>query len=75
MPTEAVFAFELLALAAGAALLSRSGDAGIYARGFVKATGYFISIAAIAAMLATAYFEVKFVCGDYYESPLSEDSR
>lgn len=72
MQTETVFAIELLALAAGAGLLSRAGDAGIYARALVKATGYFISIAAVATMLSTAYFEIKFSCGDYYESPLEE---
>lgn len=73
MQTEVIFAIELLALAAGAGLLSRANKTGLYARTFVKAAGYFISISAIAIMLSTAYFEIKFICGDYYESPLAED--
>jgi hypothetical protein len=75
MPTETVFAIELLALAAGAGLLSRAGNAEINARAFVKIVGYFISIAAIATLISTAYFEIKYVCGDYYESPLAEQPR
>jgi hypothetical protein len=72
MQMETVFAIELLALAAGAGLLSRAGDPGIYARRLVKTVAWFICIAAIATMLSTAYFEIKFICGDYSESPLAD---
>jgi hypothetical protein len=75
MQTETVFAIELLALAAGIGLLGLAGIAGISAKALVKATGCFISIAAIATMLSTAYFEIKFACGDYHESPLMEQPR
>jgi hypothetical protein len=72
MQTEIVFAIELLALAAGANLVSRTGNVEKHARAFVKIAGYFIAIAAIATMLSTAYFEIQYVRGDYYESPLAE---
>ncbi len=72
MQIETAFAIELLALAAGAGLLSRAGEAGIYAGPFVRAVGYFVCIASIVTLLSTAYHEVKFICGDYYESPLEE---
>jgi hypothetical protein len=74
MQPEVAFAIELLALAAGAGLLSRAGEAGIYARPFIKAAGYFISIAAVALMLYTAYFEIQFACGDYRDSMLLQPS-
>lgn len=74
MQTEVIFAIELLALAAGVGLLGLSGHGGIYAGALVKAAGCFISIAAIATMFSTAWFEIKFACGDYYESPLAEFS-
>lgn len=74
MQPEVAFAIELLALAAGAGLLSRAGDERIHAGTLVKATAYFILIAALATMLSTAWFEIKFACGDYRESMLLQPS-
>jgi hypothetical protein len=71
MPTEVVFAIELLALASGIGIL-RLGDTAVYAKRLVRAAGFFISIAAAATLISTAFFEIKFACGDFYESPFSE---
>lgn len=76
MPTEAAFALELLALAAGVGLLSRAGETVIYARALVKTAGYFITVAAAATVLCTAYYAFLYPYGEdyeyYYEWPLAE---
>lgn len=74
---EVIFAIEHLALAArGCRPVEPRKQNRAIRQNFRKSGGLLsISIAAIATIVCTAYYEIKFALVGYYESPLTEYAR